>query len=127
MTMRSGRLWTVVAALSCAVSVGLRAQGPMSQSATRSAASDVRELPADQQIIHALSRLTFGSRPGDALAVRAIGLDNWIDQQLHPERIDDSAIESFVARYSAINRDQNDLLRAYADQQRARRAVMRQS
>ena len=125
--MRSVRLYAAVAALSCAVPVGLGAQEPTSQPATRSLASDVRELPADQQIIHALSRLTFGPRPGDALAVRAIGLDNWIDQQLRPERIDDSDIESFVTRYSAINRDQNDLLRAYADQQRARRETKRES
>ena len=29
------------------------------------ARSDVRELPADQQIIQALNRLTFGAKPGD--------------------------------------------------------------
>ncbi|HEU4748058.1 MAG TPA: DUF1800 domain-containing protein [Gemmatimonadaceae bacterium] len=127
MTMRSGTLYTVVAALSYAVPIWVQAQGSTSRPATRSVASDVRELPADQQIIHALSRLTFGPRPDDALAVRAIGLDNWIAEQLHPERIDDSALESFVARYSAINRDQNDLLRAYAEQQRARREVQRQA
>ena len=39
------------------------------------ARSDVRELPADQQIIQALNRLTFGAKPGDILKVRAIGLD----------------------------------------------------
>jgi uncharacterized protein (DUF1800 family) len=89
------------------------------------ATSQHRELPADQQIIHALSRLTFGPKPGDVLEVRAIGLDKWIDQQLHPERIDDSAIEAFVSRYPTINRDQNDLLRQYAEQQRERREARR--
>ena len=88
--------------------------------------SDVRELPADQQIIQALNRLTFGPRPGDALRVRAIGLDKWIDQQLHPERIDDSAIEQFVARYPALNQNQNDLLARYAEQQRERRQGKRE-
>ncbi|MFL5487453.1 MAG: DUF1800 domain-containing protein [Gemmatimonadaceae bacterium] len=89
--------------------------------------SDVRELPADQQIIQALNRLTFGPKPGDVLRVRAIGLDNWIDQQLHPERINDAALDQFVAGYSALNQNQNDLLRDYAEQQRARRAAKRQS
>jgi uncharacterized protein (DUF1800 family) len=36
---------------------------------------------------HALDRLTFGQRPGDAAAVRKLGLKKWIDLQLHPERI----------------------------------------
>jgi uncharacterized protein (DUF1800 family) len=93
-----------------------------SSSVTR---ADVRELPADQQIIQALSRLTFGPRPGDALKVRAIGLDKWIDDQLHPERIDDRAMDQFLTKYSALNADQNDLLKQYAMQQRARKQVKR--
>ena len=121
--MPTGKFLGLAAALWCAVPTGVRAQAP---AAPRSAlATDVRELPADQQIIHALSRLTFGPRPGDVLAVRAVGLDKWIEQQLNPARIDDSAIDAFVARYPAINRDQNDLLRQYAEQQRERREVRR--
>lgn len=94
-------------------------------SSVSTAVSQHRELPADQQIIHALSRLTFGPKPDDVLRVRAIGLDKWIDQQLHPERIQDSAIDAFVARYPMINRDQNGLLRQYAQQQRERREMRR--
>jgi len=41
----------------------------------------------DQEILHALNRLTFGPRPGDVEAVRKMGLKKWIDLQLHPERI----------------------------------------
>jgi len=44
-------------------------------------------LTNDQEILHALNRLTFGPRPGDVEAVRKMGLKKWIDQQLHPERI----------------------------------------
>jgi len=89
------------------------------------ARSDVRELPADQQIIQALNRLTFGAKPGDILKVRAIGLDNWIDQQLHPEKINDDAMSSFTGKYSALNENQNDLLKRYAEQQKERREVRR--
>ena len=89
------------------------------------ARSDVRELPADQQIIQALNRLTFGARPGDIARVRAIGLDKWIDQQLRPEKINDDAMTAFLSRYSVINADQNDLLKQYAEQQRMRRQVKR--
>ena len=95
---------------------------PAAVAATRAA---VRELPADQQIIHALSRLTFGAKPGDVQRVRAIGLDKWIDQQLHPDRIDDSGIDSFVKRYPTINRDQTELLQQYNRDQQQRRQVKR--
>ena len=42
-----------------------------------------QKLTPDQQIIHALNRLTFGPRPGDIEQVRRIGLNKWIEQQLH--------------------------------------------
>src|SRR3954464_5202363 len=90
------------------------------------APSNVRELPADQQIIQAINRLTFGARPGDVAKVRAIGLDKWIDQQLHPDKINDDAMNAFVARYSALQQNQNDLLKQYADMQRQRREVKRE-
>ena len=102
---------------------GSAAQAPPAMSAAPR--SDVRELPADQQIIQVLNRLTFGPRPGDVQKVRVVGLDKWIDRQLHPGKISDAAIEQFVAKYPAINQDQNDLLRKYADQQRQRREVRR--
>src|SRR6266540_1046189 len=88
--------------------------------------SDVRDLPADQQIMQALNRLTFGPRPGDIQRVRSIGLDKWIDQQLHPDQINDSAIESFMSKYSVLNQDQNSLLTQYAEAQRARQTVRRE-
>lgn len=51
-----------------------------------------QKLAADKQIVHVLSRLTFGARPGDAAEVRRIGVDKWIDQQLHPEAIAENPV-----------------------------------
>jgi len=125
--MRITKLIAVVAALLGVTPVGVYAQSAGAKSPSRTVArSDVRELPADQQIIQALNRLTFGAKPGDVQKVRAIGLDNWIDQQLRPDKINDSAMEQFVANYPAINQDQNDLLRQYGEQQRARQQVRRE-
>ncbi|HLG97330.1 MAG TPA: DUF1800 domain-containing protein [Bryobacteraceae bacterium] len=53
----------------------------------RQAALFQKKLTNDQQILHALDRLTFGPRPGDVAQVKKIGLKKWIDRQLHPERI----------------------------------------
>src|SRR4051812_37710193 len=49
----------------------------------------IGDLLPDEQIQQVLNRLTFGGRPGDAEQVRAMGIENWIDWQLQPERIDD--------------------------------------
>src|SRR5213594_2067453 len=46
-----------------------------------------QKLSLDKQIVHVLNRLTFGPRPGDAAEVRRLGIEKWIDLQLHPDRI----------------------------------------
>ena len=117
----------LAAMLVAAAPISLVAQKTGAKAPAKSviARSDVRELPADQQIIQALNRLTFGPRPGDVAKVRAIGLDNWIDLQLHPDKINDNAMDAFVGKYAALNQNQNDLLKQYAVQQRERREVKR--
>ncbi len=51
-----------------------------------------QRLSPEQQIVHALNRLTFGPRPGDIEAVRRIGLNKWIELQLHPDQIPENPI-----------------------------------
>ena len=45
-----------------------------------------------KRAVHALNRLTFGPRPGDVQRVMAMGVDQWIDLQLHPDKIGDDAL-----------------------------------
>src|SRR5688572_23270587 len=47
----------------------------------------------DQRILHVLNRLGFGARPGDVQRVKAVGLDNYINQQLNPERSEEHTSE----------------------------------
>src|SRR3954468_8602520 len=57
--------------------------------------SGEKGIPKDRPAIeHALSRLAYGPRPGDVEHVEQIGLSIWIDQQLHPDAIDDSALKA---------------------------------
>ena len=51
-----------------------------------------KKLSKDEQILHALDRLTFGPRPGDVERVKKIGLKKWIFQQLHPDRMDENPV-----------------------------------
>ncbi len=47
--------------------------------------------PANSKIIHVLNRLSLGIRPGDIQKVEAMGIDRYIQQQLSPESIPESA------------------------------------
>lgn len=44
-------------------------------------------ITADARALHVLNRLGFGPRPGDIRRVEAMGIDNYIYQQLHPQSI----------------------------------------
>ncbi|MDY6939258.1 MAG: DUF1800 domain-containing protein [Cyanobacteriota bacterium] len=48
----------------------------------------VRSAPPDPQaVLHVVNRLSYGPRPGDLDRVREMGVDAYIDWQLHPENI----------------------------------------
>ena len=57
-------------------------------------------LSENEAILQALNRLGFGPRPGDIERVKEMGLQKWIDLQLHPESIDDSAVDAQRCRFS---------------------------
>ncbi len=47
-------------------------------------------VPTSPKILHALNRLSFGPHPGDIQAIEKMGLENYIQQQLHPDAISES-------------------------------------
>ncbi len=70
-------------------------------------------MPQDKQIIHALNRFTFGMRPGDVERVHAMGLDNWFEQQLHPEKISDDALEARLAPLRTIRMSPKEMVQNF--------------
>ena len=70
----------------------------------------ITELTEDQAILHALSRLAYGPRLGDIERIRQMGLEKWIDEQLHPDSIDDSALEKRLEKYPTLTMSSTDLL-----------------
>ena len=66
-----------------------------------------------QRALQALNRLTFGPRPGDVDRVVAIGVDKWIDLQLHPDRIDDSALDARLAPFRTLNMNAQQMVMAF--------------
>jgi len=69
--------------------------------------------PDKEKIVHVLNRLGFGPRPGDVEAVGRMGLDAYIQQQLHPETIDDSAVDKALASFDTLKMDSSDLMADY--------------
>lgn len=67
------------------------------------------QLQGDERIVHALNRFTFGPRPGDLEAVRAMGLDAWFEQQLHPATIQDPGLQQKLAEFPAMQWSPQDL------------------
>lgn len=121
--------WYLPCALIAAAPAAALSQAPKSTTKpaapTVAAAPVVREQTADQQTMQVLNRLAFGPRPGEAAQVRTVGVDRWIDQQLHPEHIDDSAIDGLIAQYPLLNQSQTELASQYAQAQRERRQMKR--
>ncbi|MEP6715043.1 MAG: DUF1800 domain-containing protein [Terriglobia bacterium] len=71
-------------------------------------------MTSDQKALHALNRLTFGSRPGDLEEVRRLGLDNWIDRQLHPDSIaENPVLEAKLQPLDTLRMDAKELIRHY--------------
>jgi uncharacterized protein (DUF1800 family) len=71
------------------------------------------QMDIQKHAIHALNRLTFGPRPGEVERVLAMGVDKWIDQQLHPERINDAALESRLLPFRTLRMDAHEMMQDY--------------
>ncbi|HYP28414.1 MAG TPA: DUF1800 domain-containing protein [Blastocatellia bacterium] len=98
---KSSRALASVVALALAASLAPGGTTPVA-GADRSKASSSR-LTEDQKILHALNRLGFGPRPGDVERVKRMGLDKYIEQQLNPGRIDDSALEARLGPFKSLD------------------------
>ncbi|HTV59304.1 MAG TPA: DUF1800 domain-containing protein [Verrucomicrobiae bacterium] len=73
----------------------------------------ITQLTEDEAILHALNRLAYGPRPGDLDRIRAMGLEKWIDQQLNPASIDDSAFDERLDQYLTLNMSSKALLELF--------------
>ena len=73
----------------------------------------VTELSVDEAVLHALNRLGYGPRPGDVERVKQLGLTKWIELQLNPKSIDDSAVEARLNIYPTLKMSNSQLMAEY--------------
>ncbi len=83
--------------------------------------------PDNRTIVHVLNRIGFGPAPGDIDRVREMGLQTYIDQQLHPERITDTEMVTRLAGFDTLGKSTREMAEDYyLPAQMARRQRQRQ-
>lgn len=74
-------------------------------------------LSSNQKIVHVLERLGYGPSPDDIRTVSAIGIQQYISQQLHPESIKNPEwLNKRLSGIDAINQDQTTTYKQYSSQ-----------
>jgi uncharacterized protein (DUF1800 family) len=77
----------------------------------------VTAVDAQKRAVHALNRLTFGPRPGDVARVTELGVDKWIELELHPEKIDNSALEARLVPFRTLRMDTREIVENFPTDQ----------
>src|SRR5216684_2113533 len=103
------KLLLFVLALSLLTSAGWLMAGDKPKSAATSSTVSVL-MDENKRVLHVLNRFAFGPRPGDVEKVRAMGLDQWFEQQLHPEKIDNSAMEARLEPFRTLKMSTSEMV-----------------
>ena len=91
------------AALLCVLPGGTKAGGRFDAKLTK-----------DQQILQAVNRLTFGPRAGDVEEIRRMGVEKWVDLQLHPERIPENPVlDEKLKPLETLRMEPGEIIAAY--------------
>jgi uncharacterized protein (DUF1800 family) len=98
----------IAALLMSTLAAGISAQSMKPKSAEKAA-----RLTEEQRILHVLNRLGFGARPGDVQRVKTMGIENYINQQLFPEKINDSASEARLQNLETLRMTTAQLYEKY--------------
>src|SRR5271156_4265675 len=81
------------------------------------------KLTEEQRALHALNRLTFGPRPGDLQKVMDTDVDDWIEQQLHPEEIGDNVLDGKLGPFRTLRMSTRDLVQTFPNNNLVKQAA----
>ena len=59
--------------------------------------------PPSDRILHTLRRFTYGPTPEMLAKARRLGLDAYLEEQLHPESLPDDEVETLLKRFPTLN------------------------
>ncbi len=89
--------------------------------------SKSKPLTENQKILHVLNRLGFGARPGDVERVKAVGLKKYIEQQLNPSAINDTAADAKVKNLGVLKMSNEEIFAKYPSPQAVLQAVAQEN
>lgn len=82
-----------------------------------------KSLTGEQKVSHLLDRISFGPRPGDLERVMKMGWEKYLDEQLHPERINNDLVESKLKNLESIHLSNSELAKYFPPPQAVREAL----
>jgi uncharacterized protein (DUF1800 family) len=102
---------------------GERAAASAKASSAKVTAKLTANLTNEQRALHALNRLTFGPRPGDLQKVMDMDVNDWIEQQLHPEEIGDGVLDGKLGPLRTLRMSTRDLVQTFPNNNLVRQAA----
>ena len=91
----------------------------------KTAPAKLKNLTEEQRVIHLLDRASFGPLPGDVERVLKLGWQKYLDEQLHPERLDDQALEQKLKTIESQQLSTSELARIYYPPQQVQAAALK--
>ena len=86
----------------------------------KSADASIGTMDPAKRALHALDRLTFGPRPGELERVSKMGVENWIELQLDPDKINDSNLDARLAPFRTLGMSTREIVENFPPPQAIR-------
>ena len=67
----------------------------------------------ERTALHVLNRITFGPRPGDVARVQQMGVERFIDDQLHPDRIPNGEMARRLEGFETLHLSSREIAQRY--------------
>ena len=126
--------FVLCAVLAAACSRGVRkdvtprlAAGTPVAAAQEAGLVDAPALTQAEMVEHVLSRLSFGPRQRDRARALRIGIAGFIEEQLHPEELDDSALDQRLASYDVLHKGSDALVQELVAERKMRQAEQKRA
>jgi hypothetical protein len=67
----------------------------------------------EKQAVHVLNRLAYGPSPASLAEVQQLGVASWVALQLHPDSVEDAAVEAKLAPFRSLKMSTAERLATY--------------
>ncbi len=111
--MQNKRLAALLVILAVTVSATVWAGSKKDKKNKKTKIAAAQQMDEHARALHVLNRFTFGPRPGEVDQVASMGVDKWFEQQLHPEKIDDSQLEARLSPLRTLRMSSQEMVQNF--------------